>query len=78
MSDSFIFELPLQTNPEDETTCNTRFYAGGNLYNACLGEALKRLDLARQSKDWERAKKLPRSKERTEHFQKALKRTQFS
>ena len=78
MSDSFIFELPLRTSPEEESICNIRFYAGGNLYNACLGEALKRLNLARQSKDWKLAKKLPRSKERTKYFQQALKQAKFS
>jgi len=78
MSDNFILELPLQSDPGKESTLDTRFYAGCHLYNACLGEALKRLDLAKQSKDWGRAKKLPRSKERTEYFQRTLKRVQFS
>jgi len=76
MSDSFIYELPLQANPEQENVLRTRFGAGGHLYNGCLGEALRRLDLARQSQDWQKAKKLPRSKERTEYFQKAIKRYQ--
>jgi putative transposase len=78
MSDSFIFELPLQIPAEQESVCHARFYAGCNLYNACLGEALKRLSLARQSKDWQQAKKLLRSKERSNCFRQALKRSQFS
>ena len=77
MSDSFIFELPLQVTPEQERI-HTRFEAGGHLYNICLGEALKRLDLARQSIDWQKARKLPKSPERTQKFQKILKRIQFS
>jgi hypothetical protein len=68
MTDSFIYELPLKANPEQETILEIRFTAGGHLYNGCLGEALRRLDLARQSQEWQKAKKLPRSKERTEHF----------
>ena len=51
MSDSFIFELPLETDPEQESISDKRFYAEGNLYNTCLGEALKRLDLAKESRD---------------------------
>ena len=78
MSDSFIFELPLQVSPEEEKTLNTRFDAGGSLYNVCLGEALKRLDLARQSKEWALVRKLPRSKERSKRFQEILQLFQFS
>ncbi len=78
MSDSFIFELPLQLTPEEEKRIHTRFEAGGHLYNVCLEEALKRLDLARQSKERQKARKLPRSKERSKQFQKILKRVQFS
>ena len=30
----------------------------GPITNACLGEALRRLDLMRESRDWQRARKL--------------------
>lgn len=38
------------------------------MYNACLGESLKRLDLVRQSKGYQEIILLPKSKERTDKF----------
>jgi len=45
-----------------------RLEAGRQLYNACLGEALKRVRLMRQSKAHARARKMPPGKERTRAF----------
>ncbi len=39
---SFILELPLKTTPVQESTILVRLEAGRQLYNACLGESLKR------------------------------------
>ncbi len=68
---SFILELPLNTNPVHESIILVRLDAGRQLYNACLGETLKRLDLSRQSKEFQQIITLPKRKNRTEAF-KAL------
>jgi hypothetical protein len=53
---------------------NKRFEAARQLYNACLDEAKRRLDLLRQSKDFQEARKMPKTvagksnQERTEAF----------
>jgi len=74
---SFILELALETNAHDEAALNKRFEAARQLYNACLDEAKRRLDLLRQSKTFQEARSMPKTvngkpnKERTEAF-KAL------
>jgi hypothetical protein len=71
---SFIAEFPLATTPSDERELSIRLDAARNLYNACLGESLRRLDLMRQSKAWQAARALPvqvdgkPNKERRESF----------
>lgn len=56
---SFIAEFPLATTPPEERTLSVRLNAGGGIYNACVGEALKRLRLMRESKEWKSARALP-------------------
>ena len=56
---SFILELPLKTTPAHESTILVRLDTGRQLYNACMGECLKRLDLLRQSKEYQTIIKLP-------------------
>ena len=65
---SFILELPLKKGDKDESVLLTRFEAARQLYNACLGEAKKRLNLLRQSKAFHSARSLPKGKERVEAF----------
>ena len=57
---SFVAEVPLAVDPGQERTLLVRFDAARQVYNACLGESLRRLDLVRQSKPFRRAGKLPR------------------
>lgn len=78
MSDSFIFEFLIATSPQNERILCVRLEAGRNLYNGCLHEILKRLVLARKSPDWQKAVSLPRGKERSGLFRKALKDYRFS
>jgi hypothetical protein len=56
---SFILELPLVSTPKNERQALVRLECGRRLFNACLGEALRRLDLMRQSKAWQAARALP-------------------
>lgn len=63
---TFITELPLKVTPKQEKSFIVRFEFAWQLYNACLGEALKRLDLMRQSKAYQSARYMPK----TENFKK--------
>jgi putative transposase len=74
---SFIAEFPLQTTPADEQALAIRLEAARHLYNACLGESLRRLDLMRQSKDWQRARALKKGEARTKLFQQTAVRFEF-
>ena len=57
---SFICEIPLKVSPASERVLLTRLEAGRQIYNACLGEAKRRLALVRQSKLYQRAQTLPK------------------
>jgi hypothetical protein len=57
---SFVTEIPLMATPAQTAALDKRFEAARHVYNACLGEALKRLDLMRQSRNWQQARKMPR------------------
>jgi len=81
---SFILELPLHTKPVQESTILVRLDTGRQLYNACLGECLNRLDLIQQSKEYQEIQKLPKTingepnKERTEAFKQLNKKYTFT
>jgi len=83
-SPTFILELALETSAHDEAELNARFEAARQLYNACLDEAKRRLNLLRQSKDFQEARKMPKTingksnKERTEAFKALNTRFDFS
>ncbi|HTP27531.1 MAG TPA: hypothetical protein VMK12_18000 [Anaeromyxobacteraceae bacterium] len=51
-------EFPLQTTAAEEKILATRLRAAGHIYNAVLGEALRVLDLMRESKEWQAARAL--------------------
>ena len=53
---SFVAEFPLRTTPADEAVLAMRLDAARNVFNASLGEALRRLKLMRESLDWQRAR----------------------
>jgi putative transposase len=57
---SFVVELPLRTTPADERSCTIMLDAARTIYNASLGEGLRRLDRMRQSKAYQAARKVPR------------------
>jgi putative transposase len=59
-TDSFIVELPLRVPPVQEQRLLARLEAARQVYNACLGESLKRLDLLRQSKAYQTARQMPK------------------
>ncbi|MCX8017158.1 MAG: hypothetical protein N2690_04550 [Rhodocyclaceae bacterium] len=71
---TFIVELPLVVSARDEREMLVRLELARQLFNACLGEALRRLDLMRESLAYARARAMPKAlgkkpnKERTAAF----------
>jgi putative transposase len=57
---SFVCELPLVLSSRDERVMAMRFDVARQAYNAGLSETLRRLDLMRESKEYQAARKLPR------------------
>ena len=80
--DTFVLELPLKFSPQDSRELNTRLNAARFLYNACLGESLRRIALMKQSKCWSLGRKLKKSpentKKRSEYFRQAQLDYEFS
>jgi putative transposase len=64
---TFICELPLVLVSNDERRLRIRLDCARQIYNATLGESLKRLSLLRQSKAFQAARRL-RGKERQQAF----------
>lgn len=82
--DTFITEIPLIVSASEEQVLLARLDAGRQIYNACLGEAVKRVKLVKQSKLYRYACRLPRtidgqpSKERSKAFKIAWSFYEFS
>jgi putative transposase len=64
---SFVCELPLMLVSDDERRLRIRLDCARQVYNAVLGESLKRLDLLRQSRGFQAARRL-RGKVRRDAF----------
>ncbi len=76
---SFVTELALVVSPASEGVLLSRLEAARQLYNACLGEAMKRVRSIRQSKDFQKARSLkPSNPERKVLFKRAKERYEFS
>lgn len=58
---SFVAEFPLRTTLADKRALSVSLDAARQVYNACLGEALRRLDRMRESKAWQAARALPKT-----------------
>jgi hypothetical protein len=52
---SFVCELPLRVTPAQQRVLLARLEAARQVYNACLGEAKRRVGLVRQSKAFQQA-----------------------
>lgn len=76
---SFVCELPLKVTPLNEGVLLSRLDAARQIYNACLGEAMRRVRLIRQSKDFNRARSLKSNNpERKVLFKRAREKYDFS
>ncbi len=85
---SFVTEIPLIVSSQVEKELLARFQAGRQLYNACLNEAMVRVNLVQKSAVYQRAKTIPRTitkgkksvpnPERKQLFNQAWKQDRFS
>lgn len=74
---SFIAEFPLRTSAADERELAVRLDAARQIYNAVLGECLRVWNLMRESKDWKRAREMPKGSARNALFGEIRKRFDF-
>lgn len=74
---TFVTTIPLRASPAQAAALNKRFEAARQVYNACLGESRRRLNLMRQAKEWAAARKLPKGKARTQAFRALNKQFKF-
>lgn len=85
---SFITEIPLIVDSAQDAELLSKFEAARQLYNACLNEAMNRMELVRNSvraasppgEAFKQAKKIPRAnkKERAEAFSTARQAYRYS
>ncbi|MDJ0621256.1 MAG: transposase, partial [Calothrix sp. MO_192.B10] len=78
---SFITEIPLKVNSQQERELLARFQAARQLYNACLNEAMVRMEQCRKSQPYQQAKKLNRKKDKTKRkklFQEAREQARYT
>lgn len=76
-SETFVLELPLLTTKSTSDILERRFEAARHLYNACLGEAKRRLSLVRQAKDFQKTRNTNTSRERSRMFRQINERYGF-
>jgi putative transposase len=74
---TFVCELPLRVSPMEEKVLLACLEAARQVYNACLGEALRRLALVRQSKQYNAALRETQEEKRQELFAAARGRYGF-
>ena len=77
---SYIVELPLRVNDQQNRFLEKAFEFGRTLYNATLGSALGRLQRMRETQEWRVARDMPKGKARTKAFSavhKAFGLTEF-
>lgn len=85
---SFVTELPLVVSSQTDKELMARFQGGRQLYNACLAEAMVRVNLIKSSEIYQKALSIPRTvkkgkksipnSERKKLFKEAWKKYRFS
>ena len=68
---TFIVELPLSVARADAREMGVRLELGRQLYNACLGEGLRRLEGMREGLTWAQACAMPRMRDRKPNKERA-------
>ena len=74
---TFLLELPLQVNNQQAKHLRGHFEAARHLYNALLGEAVKRLRRMRADVRWQQARLIPRSEQQARKAAFAALRKEF-
>jgi putative transposase len=77
---SFITEIPLVVDSKQQKELRSRSSAARQLYNACLNEAMVRMNLVRNSEAFQQAKQINREvkKKRSDAFNAARKAYRYS
>ncbi|MFB2982940.1 RNA-guided endonuclease TnpB family protein [Microseira sp. BLCC-F43] len=77
---SFVLELPLKVDSQQDSELQARFNAAMRLYNNVLGEAKTRMELIRNSEAYQAARKMPTClhKERSNAFNKVRETYRFT
>jgi len=75
---TFVLTILLVVKPGEDRTLIGRMEAGRRLYNATLGEALRRHGLLKQSKGWQHARTVANKKTRGSEFQRLSKEAGFT
>src|SRR5215472_16161908 len=74
---TFLLELPLQVNSQQARHLRGHFEAARHLYNALLGEAMRRLRRMRADSRWQQARLIPRSDKQARKAAFAALRKEF-
>src|SRR6516164_6045372 len=74
---TFRLELPLQVDSQQAKHLRGHFEAARHLYNALLGEAVKRLRRMRAESRWQQARLIPRSDKQARKAAFAALRKEF-
>lgn len=75
---TFVLTIPLVVKPGEDRQMIARMEAARRLYNATLGEALRRHGLLKQSKAWQRTRALGDKKDRSGEFKRLSKEAGFT
>jgi transposase len=75
---SYAYTVLLRTSPQEARKLSRCLAAARQLYNACLSEGLNRLQLARQSKEWQKACRAKNKRERARLFREVQKKYKLS
>ncbi len=75
---SFVCEIPLRVAPAQARCLAARLEAARQVYNACLGEALRRARLLRERRAHRSARRLPKGAERSAAFRAARRSVEFT
>ena len=63
---AYVESWPLRSTPAQRSICEIRFESGRRMYNACLGEALRRSAAIKADPAWGIAHKLPKGEPRSD------------
>ena len=75
---SFVLELELVLNPHERSILKKKLNISRQIYNACLGEALKRLHKIQADKDYRLILSQEKSKERAQQLKEIERRYGYS